>query len=200
MSIASPSTTKRSDALANRQRILDAARQVFAEQGVRADIKDIAETAGLGVGTIYRNFPGKDDLLIEVCRNLAGEVAAALSEGEDEENPLDGIRVSILNMYRVASDYGWVMHAKINQQLPPEVQKQLRPPHLDPRYHAVYRMMARASEQGLIRPGLDPRTVVILLFATIWPLLHHNDSDNPRTGEQLADMVIDVVFNGALPR
>lgn len=189
---------KRSDALANRRRILDAAQHIFAAQGVNADIKDIADQAGLGVGTIYRNFPGKDDLLIELCRQLAGDIAAALSEGEDETDPIEGIRVSIANMYRIASTYGWLMHAKFNQQLPPEVQKHLRPPHLDPRYQAVHRMIARAQADGRLREGLDTRVLVTLLFSTIWPLFHHRQPGEERSPQELADAVLDIVLNGAM--
>jgi AcrR family transcriptional regulator len=189
-------TTKRSDARANRQRILDAAKQVFASQGVTAEMKDIADVAGLGVGTIYRNFPGKDDLLIELCRGLAGEIAAGLSEGEDEADPLAGIRVGMRNMYAVAGNYGWLMHAKINQQLPPEVQKTLRPPHLDARYQAVLRMIGRAKDDGQIRADVDSSVLMILLFSTIWPLLH-GPAGEDRTGEDLAAAVIDIVLNGA---
>jgi AcrR family transcriptional regulator len=189
---------KRSDALANRQRILEAARHTFAAQGVSADMKLIAEQAGLGVGTIYRNFPTKDDLLIELCRQLAGDVAAAFLEGEDEADPVAGIRVSVLNMYRIASGYGWLMHAKFNQQLPPEVQKHLRPPHEDPRYQAVHRMMARARANGQIREDLDTRIIVTLLFSTIWPLLHHVPTGQERTPAELADAVLDIVLNGAV--
>ncbi len=187
---------KRSDARLNRQRILDAAKQVFAEQGVTAEMKDIADVAGLGVGTIYRNFPGKDDLLIDLCRGLAGEIAAGLSEGEDEDDPLAGIRVGMRNMYAIAGNYGWLMHAKINQQLPPEVQKTLRPPHLDARYQAVLRMIARAKELGQIRGDVDSTVLMTLLFSTIWPLLH-NPAGELRTGEELAAAVLDIVLNGA---
>lgn len=192
-------TAKRSDARANRQRILDVAKRVFAEQGVAAEMKDIADAAGLGIGTIYRNFPGKDDLLIELCRGLAGEIAAGLSEGEDEDDPLTGIRVGMRNMYAVAGNYGWLMHAKINQQLPPEVQKTLRPPHLDARYGAVLRMIARAKEVGQIRDDVDSTVLMTLLFSTIWPLLH-NPSGEARPGEALAAAVIDIVLNGAALR
>lgn len=190
------SSIKRSDARANRQRILDAAKQVFAVQGVTAEMKDIADHAGLGMGTIYRNFPSKDDLLIELCRGLAGEIAAGLSEGEDDDDPLAGIRLGLRNMYAIATNYGWLMHAKINQQLPPEVQKTLRPPHLDARYQAVLRMIGRAKDDGRIRADVDSSVLMILLFSTIWPLLH-GPAGEGRSGEELAAAVIDIVLNGA---
>jgi AcrR family transcriptional regulator len=59
---------ERADARRNRERILEAARAVFAEQGSEAQIDDVARRAELGVGTIYRHFPNKDVLLAELIR------------------------------------------------------------------------------------------------------------------------------------
>lgn len=56
-------TGKRVDTVQNRKRILEAAYEVFAESGVDAQMTDIAEAAGLGVGTLYRNFPSKEALV-----------------------------------------------------------------------------------------------------------------------------------------
>lgn len=190
------SAIRRADAIANRERILAAAKQVFAEQGVAAEMKDIADHAGLGVGTIYRNFPGKDDLLLELCRGMAGEVAAALSEGEDETDPVVGLRRGMENLYGVARTYGWIMHAKINQQLPPEVQKTLKPPFQDARYQAVIRMVERARAQGALRADVNAEVLLVLLFHTIWPLLHTPYGEG-KTGEELANTVLDIVLNGA---
>jgi AcrR family transcriptional regulator len=60
---------QRADARRNRERIMDAAREVFAEYGQDAQMDDVAKRAGVGVGTVYRHFPTKDA--------LAGEILAA---------------------------------------------------------------------------------------------------------------------------
>ncbi len=187
---------KRTDALANRQRILDAAKQVFADQGMSADMKDIAERADLGVGTIYRNFPGKDDLLIELCRGMAGEVAGALSEGEDQADPIAGLRMGLTNVYEVARKYGWLLHAKMSQQLPPDVQKTFKPPFQDARYQAVIRLIDRAKESGQIRADVDPNVLMLLLFATIWPMTHAPFNAG-RSGAEVASTVLELVLRGA---
>jgi AcrR family transcriptional regulator len=59
-------TVLRADAQRNLVRVLDAAREVFAEQGIDAPVTEIADRAGVGVGTIFRRFPTKDDLLVAV--------------------------------------------------------------------------------------------------------------------------------------
>jgi AcrR family transcriptional regulator len=53
----------RADAARNRERILAAAREVFAERGIDATLDDVADRAGVGVGTVYRRFADKDELL-----------------------------------------------------------------------------------------------------------------------------------------
>jgi AcrR family transcriptional regulator len=58
-----PERHLRADAQRNLARILEAAREVFAEEGIDAPISVIAERAGVGVGTIFRRFPHKDELV-----------------------------------------------------------------------------------------------------------------------------------------
>lgn len=53
----------RADARRNREAVLKAAKELFAEQGLDAQMPDIAKTAKVGVGTVYRHFPTKDDLI-----------------------------------------------------------------------------------------------------------------------------------------
>ncbi|HZT90774.1 MAG TPA: helix-turn-helix domain-containing protein [Gaiellaceae bacterium] len=69
----------RADAQRNLQRVLDAARAVFAEQGVDAHMDEIARRAGVGVGTIFRRFPTKDALLAALLEQRGRELLA----GED---------------------------------------------------------------------------------------------------------------------
>src|SRR5580692_1255533 len=57
-----PARTLRKDAERNRQRILEAAAEVFTERGFEATLDDVARHAGVGVGTVYRRFPDKGSL------------------------------------------------------------------------------------------------------------------------------------------
>ncbi|MCA9829754.1 MAG: helix-turn-helix domain-containing protein [Dehalococcoidia bacterium] len=94
-----PST--RSDAQANRHRLVDAARSVFRERGAAADIKEIAERAGVGVGTVYRNFATKDDLLAAIVQSVMAEVRDLLAPSFDVNDPV----ASISAMLRLALAY-----------------------------------------------------------------------------------------------
>jgi AcrR family transcriptional regulator len=71
-----PSEPMRKDAARNRQRILDAARELFAEDGLGVTLHDIARRAGVGVGTIYRHFPNKKPLIEAIFQDQLEEMAA----------------------------------------------------------------------------------------------------------------------------
>jgi AcrR family transcriptional regulator len=70
-------TALRADAQRNLVRVLDAAREVFAEQGIDAPVTEIADRAGVGVGTIFRRFPTKDDLLVAVVEQRTEQLIEA---------------------------------------------------------------------------------------------------------------------------
>ncbi|MFF5100124.1 MULTISPECIES: TetR/AcrR family transcriptional regulator [Actinosynnema] len=68
---------KRADARRNQEALLDAAAAVFVTGGVEAPVRDIAARAGVGVGTIYRHFPTRADLVIAVFRHQVDACAEA---------------------------------------------------------------------------------------------------------------------------
>lgn len=69
--------SKRKDARRNRQTLLEAAATVFVTSGVEAPVRDIAAEAGVGMGTIYRHFPSRADLIIAVYRHQVDACAEA---------------------------------------------------------------------------------------------------------------------------
>ncbi|MEU5097975.1 TetR/AcrR family transcriptional regulator [Streptomyces sp. NPDC020996] len=72
---AAPS--RRADARRNKETLLDAAAAVFVASGVEAPVRDIAAKAGVGLGTIYRHFPTRADLIIAVYRHQVEACAEA---------------------------------------------------------------------------------------------------------------------------
>ncbi|MFD5747161.1 TetR/AcrR family transcriptional regulator [Streptomyces sp. NPDC127033] len=68
---------KRTDARRNKETLLDAAATVFVTSGVEAPVRDIAAKAGVGLGTIYRHFPTRADLVIAVYRHQIEACAEA---------------------------------------------------------------------------------------------------------------------------
>ncbi|MFJ5225049.1 TetR/AcrR family transcriptional regulator [Streptomyces sp. NPDC088400] len=72
-----PPQSKRADARRNKETLLDAAAAVFVTSGVEAPVRDIAAEAGVGLGTIYRHFPTRADLIIAVYRHQVDACAEA---------------------------------------------------------------------------------------------------------------------------
>src|SRR5436305_12914555 len=70
----------RADARRNRERILQAAKDVFAEQGADAQMDDVAQKAGAGVGTVYRHSPNQDALIAELVKEKFGIFAERVTE------------------------------------------------------------------------------------------------------------------------
>lgn len=85
-------TASRSDALRNRDRIVEVARVVVQEQGTQASLRDVARRAEVGLGTLYRHFPSRDALLEQLLHKRFEFLAARaeeLAKGVDAGAALD---------------------------------------------------------------------------------------------------------------
>jgi AcrR family transcriptional regulator len=71
----------RADARANRARIVDAARELFSERGLDVDVREVCERAGVGMGTLYRNFATKDDLIDAVQEQAVAGLQRLIADG-----------------------------------------------------------------------------------------------------------------------
>ena len=80
----------RKDAERNRRRILDAARDLFATEGLGATLNDVAHHAGVGVGTVYRRFPDKAQLIEELFEEQIGELVALMEKALEDPDPWRG--------------------------------------------------------------------------------------------------------------
>jgi len=81
----------RADARRNRERLLAAATDLFAELGADAPLEDIARRAGVGIGTLYRHFPTRLDLQEAVFRDQVAAVCASASELSRSHPPGDAL-------------------------------------------------------------------------------------------------------------
>jgi AcrR family transcriptional regulator len=80
----------RSDAARNRAAIIEAAREVFAEHGLEASLEDIACRAGVGIATLYRRFPGREQLIAAALVDKVAEYAQAAEEALAVADPWAG--------------------------------------------------------------------------------------------------------------
>jgi AcrR family transcriptional regulator len=80
-------TALRADAARNRRLLLDAAERLFAEHGLDIGVDDIAREAGVGIGTLYRRFPTRDDLVSAVLDDCFESVLEGLDAARAEPDP-----------------------------------------------------------------------------------------------------------------
>ena len=93
----------RRDAERNRQRILEAARVVFAERGLSGSHDDIAREAGVGVGTVYRRFPDKEQLIDALFEERIEEIADVARAATDDPDPWQGLVGFLVRMQELQS-------------------------------------------------------------------------------------------------
>ena len=91
-----PTRKPRADAERNRQRLLEAARAAFSGGGVSVSLEEIARSAGVGIGTLYRHFPTRDALIAEVYRNEVQKLCDTARELADSRSPIDALRTWLL--------------------------------------------------------------------------------------------------------
>ena len=89
--IDKPCRGLRKDAERNRQRVIDAARELFALRGLEATLNDIAHHAGVGVGTVYRRFATKEELLDAVFEDGIDQVVGIAEAAAQQEKSWDAI-------------------------------------------------------------------------------------------------------------
>ncbi|SEV91569.1 TetR/AcrR family transcriptional regulator [Luteibacter sp. 329MFSha] len=85
-------TPLRADAARNRERILEAADEVFSERGADASLDDIARRAKVGIGTLYRRFPTRDALLAALCNDRLLALSARSRSRDDSMDPGASVR------------------------------------------------------------------------------------------------------------
>jgi AcrR family transcriptional regulator len=81
----------RADARRNREAVIAASKKLFADQGLDAQMPDIAKAAKVGVGTVYRHFPTKDHLIAALARDRFERLAEKMREGIEADDPWEGI-------------------------------------------------------------------------------------------------------------
>lgn len=81
----------RADAERNRLRIVAAAKELFAERGLEVSLDDVAAAAGVGVGTVYRRFANRDELIAGVFAQHLRDVSSQVSEALDAPDPWTGV-------------------------------------------------------------------------------------------------------------
>jgi AcrR family transcriptional regulator len=95
---------QRADARRNREAVITAAKKLFADEGLDAQMPDVAKVAKVGVGTVYRHFPTKEDLIAALAADRFERLAEKAREGIAAEDPWEGLCEFIRFAARIQAD------------------------------------------------------------------------------------------------
>ncbi len=152
----------RADARRNIGTLLQAAMKVFATSGVDAPAREIADEAGVGVGTLYRHFPQRSDLVVAVFRNevdACAEAAAALAAEHEPGDALDRWLQRYLDFIAAKIAVKRGLSAALHSgnpafgALPSYFQEKLRP--------ALQALLEAAAKAGKVRADIDPAELLL---------------------------------------
>jgi AcrR family transcriptional regulator len=179
----------RADARRNLERIMQAAREAFAENGMDVGVEEIARRAGVGKATFFRRFPTKEALVnalyMDFVDEVEGAIDAALADLKPDE-PLGPLRAFLEHSMRTQAHNKAFFEAVAARYVPPVEMT-------DRIMAGVERVMAPAREAGLLRPGIEPgdvSTATKMLGAAIRPM------DGVLLCEEAWPRYLDLVLSG----
>jgi AcrR family transcriptional regulator len=180
----------RADAARNRQRLVDAAEQVFAARGLDATLDDIARQAGVNVATAYRHFANKHELATAFLQHTLDRAAAMAEEAAAAEDPWAGLTQFLEEaLQQMAANRGLVdvltrayglewFEGRLNDLITGPVQ----------------RLVSRGQQAGVVRPDVDAAD-----FAVILPMLSSVTGLAAPGAAQLARRYLSLVLAGLRP-
>lgn len=161
------SLSSRADARLNRDRLLSAAREVLAEKGLKAEVSHIAERAGVGTGTVYRNYESKEALMLEVAREMAHRTSAELLEiAAKERDARRAVAKTMQVGFNRVKEYGLLAIEFVAGNVPAPYQGVVNRQTLSNIFSILIR---RGIDQGVFRADLDVEYAVAVWFALVAP-------------------------------
>jgi AcrR family transcriptional regulator len=157
---ADPARPLRRDAERNRQRILKAASEVFTEFGLEVSLDEVARHAGVGVGTVYRRFRTKEDLVAALFEDRVDAIATLAERATREPDPWTGL-VHFMEQAAemLADDLGlrqMLMFATYGQDHVAYARRRNQP--------LVQKLLGRAQAAGQVRADLRPTDIPFIIF------------------------------------
>jgi AcrR family transcriptional regulator len=148
----------RADARRNIETLLETAMQVFATSGVDAPAREIADKAGVGVGTLYRHFPQRADLVVAVFRNevdACADAAPLLAADHEPGAALHRWLERYIDFIAAKRGLSSALHSgnPAFESLPIYFQEKLRP--------ALQSLLEAAAKTGKVRADIDPAELLL---------------------------------------
>jgi AcrR family transcriptional regulator len=156
-----PARPLRRDAQANRDRIVSAARAAFAAEGVEVPVEEIARRAGVGMGTLYRHFPAKEDLIDAVLEDAFAAFIGAAEQALAEQDAWAGFRGFLERVFALhAENRGLkdIIAMRAHGRARAEAMRtRMRP--------LLRRLIERAQEQGALRADFTAEDMPLVFWA-----------------------------------
>jgi AcrR family transcriptional regulator len=152
--------TLRSDARRNRERLVASARELFATAGVDVPVEEITHHAGLGMGTLYRHFPTKDDLIDAVLEDAFTEIVRLAENAAAEPDAwvgFTGFLEQVLALHAQNHGIKDVLATRGHGAQREAMRTRVRP--------LVRGMVARAQEQGTLRPDFSVEDLPLVFWS-----------------------------------
>jgi len=174
----------RADAQRNRARLLGAADEAFTARGTEASLDDIARRAGVGIGTLYRHFPTREDLVDALLRSHNERLVGLGAELLDADDPLDALHTWFRALLHHSATYHGLATSLVEAtcgkagSLATACQEQTA---------AGAALLARAQQHGLVRADVTADEVIDLVSA-ITLVAERGQRTN---GDRLLDLALD---------
>lgn len=179
---------QRADARRNRERIVAAARVEFLERGSEASLDAIARKAGVGIGTLYRHFPTRHDLLDAVFRDSADVLCTRADELREQLSPREAfvqwMRASLEHAMSYRGLAAELMAGELGDTAPCADQTACANLRL-----TTEDVVARAKAAGVLRTDIEPDDVVRLVNAIA--LTTEGDPDATAVADRLFAFMVD---------
>jgi len=176
-----PEAKLRADARRNREKVLRAARETFAESGYEVPLDEIAARAGVGAGTVYRHFPSKEALFEAVTRARVEDLIADAQQRAAAAEPGPAFFGFLL---RLADEAAAKRDLPQAIAVPGTVQDEMR--------SSLGLLLRNAQNAGAVRPGVTATDLVVLLKGMLVSL-----QQDPDPG--LRDRIVAIITDGLRP-
>lgn len=179
----------RADAARNRQLLLAAAADEFAERGLDASVADIASRAGVGKGTVFRHFATKDDLIAAIVTdriNVLNEVGESLLDAADPGAALLEF-LTFAAQQRQERDLSFLHETGQLTAAISTVQTQM--------FRTIHALVDRAREHGAVRADVTGADVILLMCAP-----NYVSSYVPDASPVLWTRYLAIIFDGLRPQ
>ena len=149
----------RSDAARNRESLLRAAAEEFAERGLDASVADIARRAGVGKGTVFRHFATKDDLIAAIVLDRVNALNAVGERLLKAADPGDALLefLTVAAQQQQQRDLSFLQGAAGISAVVAQAQSRM--------FQTIHALVDRAREHGAVRPDITGSDVILLMCA-----------------------------------